>query len=87
MRSLPSKAITYPPAFKAISSNPYSRRAQLWNRQASVVTDLTVLAFRQGWYWVPVSAPAFVVPSAVLYKLLERFDKTQRLVTHPLMNT
>jgi hypothetical protein len=76
MRSLPSETITYPPAFKVVPSSPSSRRAQLWNRQASVVTDLTVLAFRQGWYWVPLSAPAFVVSSAILYNLLERFEKT-----------
>jgi len=42
MRSLLFKDITVPVAFKAI---PYSRRAQLWNRQASIVTDLTMLAF------------------------------------------
>jgi len=52
MRSLPFKDITIPVAFKAI---PYSR-AQLWNRQASIVTDLTMLAFRHGWYWLPISA-------------------------------
>ena len=45
MRSLLFKDITIPVAFKAI---PYSRRAQLWNRQASIVTDLTMLAFRHG---------------------------------------
>jgi len=53
MRSLLLKDITIPVAFKAI---PYSRRAQLWNRQASIVTDLTMLAFRHGWYWLPISA-------------------------------
>jgi hypothetical protein len=53
MRSLLFKNITIPVAFKAI---PYRRRAQLWNRQASIVTDLTMLAFRHGWYWLPISA-------------------------------
>jgi hypothetical protein len=31
-------------AFKAIREN---RRAQLWSRQASIIMDLTTLAFRQ----------------------------------------
>jgi hypothetical protein len=53
MRSLLFKDITISVAFKAI---PYSRRAQLWNRQASIVTDLTMLAFRHGWCWLPISA-------------------------------
>jgi hypothetical protein len=53
MRSLLFKDITIPVAFKTI---PYSRRAQLWNRQASIVADLTMLAFRHGWHWVPISA-------------------------------
>jgi hypothetical protein len=48
MRSFLFKDITIPIAFKTI---PYSRRAQLWNRQASIVTDLTMLAFR---HWVPI---------------------------------
>jgi hypothetical protein len=43
MRSLLLKSITIPVAFKAIRE---SRRAQLWNRQASVIMDLTVLALR-----------------------------------------
>jgi hypothetical protein len=63
MRSLPSKDITIPVAFKAI---PYSRRAQLWSRQASIVTDLTMLAFRHGWYGLPISVPELVMPSASL---------------------
>jgi hypothetical protein len=53
MRSLLFKDITIPVAFKAI---PYSNRAQLWNRQASIVTDLTMLAFRHGWCCLPISA-------------------------------
>jgi hypothetical protein len=61
MRSLLFKNITIPVAFKTI---PYSRRAQLWNRQASIVTDLTMLAFRHGWHWVPISVPVLVMPSA-----------------------
>jgi hypothetical protein len=54
MRSLPCKTITYQAAFKAI---PYSRRAQLWNRQASIITDLTMLAFRHGWRCLSMSDP------------------------------
>ena len=45
MRSLLFKDITIPVAFKTIS---YSRRAQLWNRQASIMMDLTTLALRHG---------------------------------------
>lgn len=63
MRSLLFKDITIPVAFKAI---PYGRRAQLWNRQASIVTDLTMLAFRHGWYGLPISVPVLVIPSAIL---------------------
>ena len=44
MRGLPREYITLPIAFKAIRE---SRRAQLWNRQASIIMDLTALAFRQ----------------------------------------
>jgi len=54
MRSLLFEHITIPVAFKAIT---YSHRAQLWNRQASIVTDLTMLAFLHGWYWLSVSDP------------------------------
>lgn len=53
MRSLLFKDINSPVAFEAI---PYSRRAQLWNRQASIVTDLTMLAFRHGWYGLSACA-------------------------------
>jgi hypothetical protein len=63
MRSLLFKDITIPVAFKTIR---YSRRAQLWNRQASMVTDLTMLAFHHGWHWVPISEPVLVMPSASL---------------------
>jgi hypothetical protein len=44
MRGLLREYITLPIAFKAIRE---SRRAQLWNRQASIIMDLTALAFRQ----------------------------------------
>jgi hypothetical protein len=54
MRSLLFKDITIPVAFKTI---PYSRRAQLWNRQASIITDLTTLALRHGWHCLPISEP------------------------------
>ena len=37
-------------AFKAIRD---SRRAQLWNRQASIVIDLTTLALRREWHSLP----------------------------------
>jgi hypothetical protein len=53
MRSLLLKDIIIPVAFTAM---PYSRRAQLWNRQASIVTDLTMLAFRHGCCCLPISA-------------------------------
>ena len=36
--------------FKAIRC---SRRAQLWNRQASIIMDLTTLALRHGWHSLP----------------------------------
>jgi hypothetical protein len=38
--------ITIPIAFKASSC----RRAQLWNRQASIIMDLTTLALRQNFF-------------------------------------
>jgi hypothetical protein len=44
MRGLLREYITLPIAFKAIRE---SRRAQLWSRQASIIMDLTALAFRQ----------------------------------------
>ena len=52
MRSLLFKDIAIPVVFKAI---PYSRRAQLWNRQASTIADLTTLALRHGWRCLPIS--------------------------------
>ena len=50
MRSFVAKRITAPVVFKTIR---YSRRAQLWNRQASIITDLTTLALRHGWRCLP----------------------------------
>ena len=54
MRSLLFKDVTIPGAFKTI---PYSRRAQLWNRQASIMMDLSTLALRHGWHSLPISDP------------------------------
>jgi hypothetical protein len=50
MRSFVAKRITTPVVFKTIR---YSRRAQLWNRQASIIMDLTTLALRHGWRCLP----------------------------------
>jgi hypothetical protein len=50
MRSFASNDITIPVVFKAIRC---SRRAQLWNRQASIIIDLTTLALRHGWRCLP----------------------------------
>ena len=50
MRSFVFNGITIPVAFKAIRC---SRRAQLWNRQASIIMDLTTLALRHGWRCLP----------------------------------
>jgi hypothetical protein len=47
MRSFVFDYITIPVAFKAIRC---SRRAQLWNRQARIIMDLTALALRHGWH-------------------------------------
>src|ERR1700736_5122061 len=49
MRSFIFNDITNPVAFKATCS----RRAQLWNRQASIIMELTVLALRHGWHSLP----------------------------------
>jgi hypothetical protein len=48
MRSSVFKNITIPVTFKA-----RSRRAQLWNRQASIIMNLTTLALRHGWHSLP----------------------------------
>jgi len=63
MRSFVLERITLPLAFKAIRNR---RRAQLWNRQASIVTDLTTLAVRNGWCCYPISVPLFVMPSVAV---------------------
>ena len=63
MRSFVYKTITIPVAFKAI---PCSRRAQLWNRQASIMIDLNMLGFRQGWCDLPSLTPLVVMPCAGL---------------------
>jgi hypothetical protein len=49
MRSFVFNDITIQVAFKASCS----RRAQLWNRQASIIMDLTTLALRHGWHSLP----------------------------------
>ena len=54
MRSFVFNDITIPVAFKAIC---YGRRVQIWNRQASIITDLTTLALRHGWRCLPISDP------------------------------
>ena len=53
VRSFLSKNITIPAPFKTIR---YGCRAQLWNRQASIIKDITMLAFRHGWCCFPISA-------------------------------
>jgi hypothetical protein len=63
MRSFVSKSITLPVAFKAI---PNRRRAQLWNRQASIITDLTTLAVRNGWCCLPISVHLLLMPSVAV---------------------
>jgi hypothetical protein len=50
MRSFAFNDITIPVAFKAIRCR---RRAQLWNRQVSIIKDLTTLALRHGWHSLP----------------------------------
>jgi hypothetical protein len=50
MRSIVSNGITSPVAFKAIR---YRRRVQLWNRQASIIKDLTTLTLRHERRYLP----------------------------------
>jgi hypothetical protein len=50
MRSFSPNNITSPVVFKVI---PLSRPVQLWNRQASIIMDLTTLALRHGWHCFP----------------------------------
>jgi hypothetical protein len=59
MRSFAFNHITIPVAFKATRC---SRRARLWNRQASIIKDLTTLALRHGWHSLPISVPVLVMP-------------------------
>ena len=63
MRSFVFNGITIPVAFKAIC---YGRRVQIWNRQASIITDLTTLAFVTGGVAFRSQTPVLVMPSAVL---------------------
>ena len=63
MRSFAFNHITIPVAFKATR---FSRRARLWNRQASIIKDLTTLALRHQWHSLPISVPVLVMPSASL---------------------
>jgi hypothetical protein len=50
MRSFTSSGITIPVAFKAVR---YRRRVQQWNRQTSIITELTTLPLRHGWRYLP----------------------------------
>jgi hypothetical protein len=50
MRSFVFDYIIIPAAFKTIRCK---RRAQLWNRQASIIIDLTTVALRHGWHCPP----------------------------------
>ena len=50
MRSFVFNDITIPVVFKA---NRCSRRAQLWNRQAAIIMNLTTLALSHGWRCLP----------------------------------
>ena len=50
MRSFVSKDITIPVVFKAIR---YRRRVQLWNRQVSIIKDLTTLILRHERRYLP----------------------------------
>jgi hypothetical protein len=50
MRSLVSNDITRPVVFKAIRC---SRRVKLWNRQASIIKDLTTLTLRHRGHYLP----------------------------------
>jgi hypothetical protein len=50
MRSFLRNGITTPIVFKAIRC---SRRVQLWNRQASIIIDLTTLTLRHKEHGLP----------------------------------
>jgi hypothetical protein len=71
MRSFAFNRTTIPVAFKAI---PNSRRVQLWNRQASIIKDLTTLALRHGWCGLPISVSVLGIPSGTLLRERRRCD-------------
>ena len=50
MRSFAPNSITTPIVFKAVRHN---RRVKLWNRQASIITDLTTLTLRHRGHYLP----------------------------------
>jgi hypothetical protein len=50
MRNFLRNGITSPVAFKAIR---YRRRVQLWNRQVSIIKDLTTLTLRHERRYLP----------------------------------
>jgi len=50
MRSFLRNGITTPAVFKAVRC---SRRVQLWNRQASIIIDLTTLTLRHKGRFLP----------------------------------
>jgi hypothetical protein len=50
MRSFSFNSITTPVVFKAMR---YRRRVQLWNRQASIIRDLTTLTLRHKGHCLP----------------------------------
>ena len=64
MRSLLFKDITFPVAFKTV---PYSRRAESWEPTGFD---------RHGPDHAGRSCPVLVPPSAILYSLFERFERT-----------
>jgi len=78
MRSFVSENITIPVAFKAIRS---SHRAQLWKRQASIIMDLTMLAFRNRWYCFPISVPVLVMHSGAVISRPNRFQTNHQIKT------
>ena len=50
MRSFVSNGITTPVVFKAVR---HSRGVKLWNRQASIITDLTTLTLHHEERYLP----------------------------------
>jgi hypothetical protein len=67
MRSFYVNCITIPGGFKAIRCK---RRAQLWNRQASIIIDLTAVALRHGWHCPPARITAADVLKALGWYVL-----------------